>query len=145
MYPVSDARIRLENQSAVNTEGDYVLYWMTAYRRLGWNFALQHAADRARTLHKPLVILEILQVDYPYASQRLHKFILEGLAERAEQLHGSSVFHYPFVEREPGEGEGTPSGIGFQGLLCGGGRFPSLLSSLAWCEPPVTASEPNSK
>jgi deoxyribodipyrimidine photo-lyase len=79
---------------------------MTGYRRLGWNFALQRAAETARALNKPLVILEILQIDYPYASHRLHRFILEGMAERARDLRDSSVLHYPFVEAEEGEARG---------------------------------------
>jgi len=79
---------------------------MTAYRRLHWNFALQHAADLARGFGKPLVILEALRLDYPYASHRLHRFILEGIAERARELEGEGVLHYPFVERQKGEGKG---------------------------------------
>jgi len=79
---------------------------MTAFRRLEWNFALQHAVGLARSLSKPLVLLEVLKVDYPYAGPRFHRFILEGMADRAGALRGKGVLHYPFVEREPGEGEG---------------------------------------
>ncbi len=106
MTPVPDERIRDGNRGSVNPGGRYVLYWMTAYRRLGWNFALQRAAEEARRLGLPLVILEALRVDYPHASPRLHQFILQGMAERAEALRGSPVLHLPFVEREPGEGRG---------------------------------------
>ncbi|MBT8395476.1 MAG: deoxyribodipyrimidine photolyase [Gemmatimonadetes bacterium] len=106
MNTVPDYRIRLGNKLPMNPEGDYVLYWMTAYRRLGWNFALQRSTEIARSLGKPLVILEILQVDYPYASPRLHAFILEGMAERSRALQGTPVVHYPFIEQEVGEGKG---------------------------------------
>ena len=55
-----------------------VLYWMIAARRPSFNFAL----DRA--LHgpgywKPIVILEALRVDYPLASDRLHRFVIDGM------------------------------------------------------------------
>jgi deoxyribodipyrimidine photo-lyase len=79
---------------------------MTSFRRLHWNFALQHAADLARGLGRPLVILEILHLDDPFTNQRLHRFDLEGLSERAKALVGVGVFHYPFVERVTGEGRG---------------------------------------
>ncbi len=106
MTTVPEVRVREANKAQQNPEGDYVLYWMTAYRRLGWNFALQHAAELARSLGKPLVILEVLLVDYPYANLRLHRFMLEGMAERSRMLRGGSVRHYPFVERDSGESEG---------------------------------------
>jgi len=103
---VPDTRIRPGSPHGLNPEGGYVLYWMTAFRRLGWNFALQHAADLSRDLSKPLVVLETLLADYPYASHRLHRFILDGMAERSRKLVGGPALHYPFVEREGGEARG---------------------------------------
>jgi deoxyribodipyrimidine photo-lyase len=112
MTTVPEIRIRQGNEKRTNPAGSFVLYWMTAYRRLGWNFSLQHAADLARKLGKPLVILEALRVDYPYASHRLHRFILDGMEERARALEGTPVLHYPFVERAPGEGRGLLEKMG---------------------------------
>jgi deoxyribodipyrimidine photo-lyase len=106
MTTVPEARITPGNREKLNHGGGYVLYWMTAFRRLRWNFALEHAADIARGLGKPLVILETLFADYPYASHRLHKFILDGMAERLRDLRGGPAFYYPFVERNPGEAGG---------------------------------------
>src|SRR5690606_18850281 len=51
-------------QAEVNRSGRYVLYWMIAQRRLRSHFALQRAADWARRLSLPLVVLEPLEVDY---------------------------------------------------------------------------------
>jgi deoxyribodipyrimidine photo-lyase len=106
MTTVPDLRVRRANEGDVNGDGDYVLYWMTAFRRLEWNFALQHAADLSRELALPLVILEILRADYPYASHRLHRFILQGMRERGEALAGTGVLHHPFVEERGGEAGG---------------------------------------
>jgi deoxyribodipyrimidine photo-lyase len=58
---VPDIRIQVLNASSVNGAGDFVLYWMIAHRRVHWNFALQRAAQWARELGKPLVILEALR------------------------------------------------------------------------------------
>jgi len=54
--------------------GDYVLYWMQAYRRLERNHALDEALRRADEAGKPLVVYEGLRLDYPWASVRHHRF-----------------------------------------------------------------------
>ena len=71
MTSVPELRIRHGNRSLPNPEGDFVLYWMTAHRRLGWNFALQHATDLAREYRKPLIILETLS---RFVSRRLSRY-----------------------------------------------------------------------
>jgi deoxyribodipyrimidine photo-lyase len=43
-------------------DGDYVLYWMTAFRRTTYNFALQRAVEQANELGKPLLVFEALEV-----------------------------------------------------------------------------------
>jgi deoxyribodipyrimidine photo-lyase len=101
-----DTRIQPCNSAPIRPEGEFVLYWMTAFRRLGWNFALEHAADHARQLGKPLVILEPLRAGYRWASDRFHRFVLDGMAEHAHRLAGSNVHYYPYVEPLPGKGKG---------------------------------------
>jgi len=90
----------------VNADGDFVLYWMTAFRRVSWNFALDRAVDWARELQKPLLVLEALRCDYLWASDRLHTFVLEGMAHNARQLTKGPAIYYPYVERAQGEGRG---------------------------------------
>src|SRR3954463_5639360 len=79
---------------------------MTTARRLQANFALQHAVQRAAALGKPLVILEALRCDYPHASDRLHAFVLQGMAGHAAALAKTSVTYYPYVEPRKGAGSG---------------------------------------
>jgi deoxyribodipyrimidine photo-lyase len=126
MTSVPQIRVRSVNSEGVNPGGNYVLYWMTAYRRLGWNFALQHAADLARSLGKPLVILEILLADYPYASPRFHRFMLDGMAERSHALKDMPVFHYPFVEPNPGEGDGLLPALASKACCLVGDDYPAF-------------------
>jgi deoxyribodipyrimidine photo-lyase len=99
---------------------------MTAFRRLGWNFALQHAVELAVELGKPLIILETLTIDYPYASQRLHRFILQGMAERNRALRSGPAVHYPFVERRPGETSGLIATLARQACTVVADEFPSF-------------------
>lgn len=102
---------RLNDGSTMRADGRFVVYWMTSARRLEYNFALQHAVDCCRELRRPLVILEAVRCDYPFASDRLHRFILDGMAGHADALAGSPVRYLPYVEPEPGAGKGLLAAI----------------------------------
>jgi len=74
---------------------------MIATRRTEWNFALQRAAQWARELKKPLVVFEPLRVGYRWASDRLHRFVIDGMAENAAHiaaLKNPGLIYYPYVE-----------------------------------------------
>jgi deoxyribodipyrimidine photo-lyase len=79
---------------------------MIAARRLQWNFALQRAVEYACDLRLPLVVLEALDVDYPWASDRLHAFVVQGMAVNARLAARSPALYIPFVEPAPGRGRG---------------------------------------
>ena len=103
---VPGLRVRALTSEPVRPGGDYVLYWMTATRRLGWSFALDRAVELAESLARPLLILEAIEVDYRWASDRHHRAILDGMAEHARALDGSPVGYHPYVEPSPGAGRG---------------------------------------
>ncbi len=103
---VPPGRIRALVDRPVEPGGRYVLYWMTAARRLAWSFALDRAIELARELSRPLLVLEALRVDYPWASDRLHRFVLQGMVENRARAARSPVFFYPYVEPEKGAGRG---------------------------------------
>jgi deoxyribodipyrimidine photo-lyase len=103
---VPEIRVRACNGAPVRRDGDYVLYWMIAFRRLGWNFALERAAGWARELGRPLVVLEPLRCGYRWANDRIHRFVLDGMAGHAGRLSGSNVLYHPYVEPSPGAGRG---------------------------------------
>ena len=75
-------------------------------RRTTWNFGLQRAVERATELRKPLLVLEPLNCDYRWASDRLHRFILDGMAENGRRFARNPVFYYPYVEPAKGAGKG---------------------------------------
>jgi len=115
--PAPALRVRAVNDGSIRRDGDYVLYWMIANRRPAWSFALQHAAAHAATLARPLLILEALRCDYPWASDRLHGFILEGMAANRRHLATRPVTYHPYVERAPGEGRGLLESLARQACL----------------------------
>ena len=93
-----DRRIRKLNDAAVRADGRYVLYWCRWNRRVDANHALAFAAGLANQLDLPLLFLESLTCDYPYASDRLHTFALQGMPETAARLRklgAGCVFHIP--------------------------------------------------
>ena len=103
---IPEVRIRTLNRHQVRKDGDYVLYWMIAFRRVHWNFALDHAVELARELDKPLVLFEALRCGYAWACDRFHKFVMDGMAEKIGALADAPVRYYPYVEPEPDADKG---------------------------------------
>lgn len=103
---VPQLRIRAANDRDLQATGQFVLYWMIANRRTRWNFSLQRALEWAAELKKPLVILEALRCDYQWASDRLHRFVIQGMIDNSAALRKASVTYFPYLERQPGAGSG---------------------------------------
>ncbi len=93
-----EARLRRLNGERANAAGEYVVYWIQAYRRLDHNHALDYALRCAREMNKPLVVYEGLRLDYPWASRRLHHFILEGMWDNVLRARDRGINYWPFVE-----------------------------------------------
>lgn len=110
-------RLEVRNDRPVNPKGDFILYWMISSRRTSWNFALDEAIEWAKELKKPLVVLEALRCDYQWASDRMHLFILEGMAENARRFQSSRVHYYPYAEKRKGEGKGLLSALAARSCL----------------------------
>jgi deoxyribodipyrimidine photo-lyase len=99
---------------------------MTATRRPSHNFALEHAAGLARDLRKPLLVLEALRVDYPHASDRLHSFILDGMAANAASFAGAGALYYPYVEPAVGAGKGLLAALAERSCCAVTDDFPAF-------------------
>ena len=103
---VPEIRIRTINEQPVDGDGDYVLYWMVAARRPGWNFSLDRAVEWCNMVGKPLLVFEPLRCGYRWASDRFHRFVLQGMADNSKEFSKHSVCYYPYVESAVGEGRG---------------------------------------
>lgn len=101
-----ELRIRRLNAAPMNETGDYVLYWMIAARRTSFNFGLDRAVAWARQFSRPLVIFEPLRIDYPWASDRLHRFVLDGMTDKRSLFNNIPAYYYPYVEPEKDAGRG---------------------------------------
>ncbi len=119
-------RIRAANSRSLRQDGVRVVYWMIASRRVRFNFGLQRAADWSRGLGLPLVVLEALRCDYPWASDRLHRFIIDGMANTAAALEGKSVTYYAYVEQDRGAGSGLLEALAADAAVVVTDDFPTF-------------------
>jgi deoxyribodipyrimidine photo-lyase len=124
MSCVPSLRVHPANAQLERPDGRYVLYWMIAARRTRWNFALDRAVEHARRLRRPLLILEALRCGSPWASDRLHRFVLEGMADHAAELARRGVRYYPYIEPEPGAGRGLLEALARQAAVVVTDEFP---------------------
>jgi len=76
---------------------------MIATRRSSSNFALDRAIAWAVELGLPVVVLEALRVDYEFASDRLHRFIIDGMADNLKSFSRSEILDYPYVAARVGQ------------------------------------------
>ena len=121
---VNELRIQSCNDALVNADGNFVLYWMIANRRLHSNFALQHAVDRAVELGKPLLIFEALRCGYKWASDRLHRFVMQGMSDNRIVAARHNVTYFPYVEPESGAGSGLLQELADQSCVVVTDDFP---------------------
>lgn len=122
-------RVRDGNTATVRGDGRYVLYWMIAFRRTGWNFALQRAVAWAKELRKPLVVFEPLRCGYPWASDRFHHFVLQGMADNAARLaplRERGVWYYPYVEPAKDADKGLLAALAAEACLVVADDYPAF-------------------
>jgi deoxyribodipyrimidine photo-lyase len=93
---MQSSRVRLLNSEAPRDGARYVLYWAQMNRRVESNHALLHAVELANGWGLPVLFYEGLTCSYPYANDRFHTFILQGVPHTGrtlEQLGIGYVFH----------------------------------------------------
>jgi deoxyribodipyrimidine photo-lyase len=98
------SRVTKLNNASENKKGRYVLYWMQMFKRASHNYALNFAIQMANERRLPLVVYEGLTFSYPWASDRFHTFILEGVEEKQAEFSERGiryVFYLQRNERDP--------------------------------------------
>jgi deoxyribodipyrimidine photo-lyase len=92
------------NERRIQPEGDFVLYWMQTTQRLDENWALRYATLEADRLGRPLLIHQGLDPTYPYASDRIHTFVLEGARELSRRARELGYAYQFVIRRTPMDG-----------------------------------------
>lgn len=121
---VPPIRVHPCNEAPVRREGDYVLYWMIAARRVRWNFALDRAVEWSLRLGKPIVIFEALRRDFPWQNDRLRQFVIDGMHANGRSLQGTNAFYYPYLESEPNQGRGLLEALASRACVIVTDEFP---------------------
>src|SRR5690606_25533617 len=88
------------NDRKVDERGRYVLYWMQMYKRASANHALTWAIRKANELELPLVVYEGLKYYYPWASDRLHTFILEGVEDKRREFKKLGIRDIFYLQKD---------------------------------------------
>jgi deoxyribodipyrimidine photo-lyase len=123
---IPELRISAANRAGVRAGGEFVLYWMISARRTRWNFALDRAAEWAVELGKPLLVLEALRCDYPWASDRHHRFVLDGMRDQARAFAGAGVGYHPYLEPTRGAGQGLLEALARSAAVVVTDEFPAF-------------------
>lgn len=93
---IEPERVRPLNSDQPRSNARYVLYWAQMNRRVESNHALAYAAEIANNAGIPLLVYEALTCTYNDANDRLHTFVLEGVAPSAaalKDLHIGYLFY----------------------------------------------------
>ena len=124
MQRVPNIRIRSLNDFPSRNDGQFVLYWMTAFRRSRSNFALQRAIEWSERLQRPLLVLEAIRTHYRWSSDRFHQFIIDGMIDNQVAFAKSKATYYPYIEMETGDGKGLVETLSKQACLIVTDDFP---------------------
>ncbi len=147
---LNQARLVRLNDQPIAKSGEFVLYWMQMQRRFFHNHSLDYAIKCANELSKPLVVYEGLRLDYPWASVRLHQFILEGMKDNAAFAKKLGFTYWPFVETPKNPGRGLLSRLAARAALVVTDDFPCFIIPgqsarfASWVDRAVIAVDSNS-
>jgi deoxyribodipyrimidine photo-lyase len=104
-----DLRIHATGEPGPRSGGEHVLYWMQSTFRARDNQALHFAVQQANALKVPVVVYHGLRHDYPWASDRLHTFILESVADLYREFEELGIQYAFYLERNGNDAEARRS------------------------------------
>lgn len=99
---------------------------MVAARRSEFNFGLQRAVIASEQFNRPLIIFEPLRSGYRWANDRLHWFIMQGMADNFRAFTETSALYFPWLERKPGESRGLLEALASEACVVITDDFPAF-------------------
>lgn len=115
------------NDKPVNGNARYVLYWMQMFKRTSHNHALIWAIRKANELNLPLVVYEGLKYYYPWASDRLHTFILEGVEEKRREFERLGIRYIFYLQKGENSPKNTVAALAKDAALIVTDDFPCFI------------------
>jgi len=123
---LSNRVIRL-NDAPANTKGRYILYWMQMFKRVSHNYALNFAIQTANERALPLVVYEGLKFYYPWANDRIHRFILEGVEEKYVALAKRGIRYVFYLQRNSRDPKNTVTRLAKEAALIVTDDYPCFI------------------
>ncbi len=120
-------RVVALNDKPVNRGARYVLYWMQMFKRVDNNHALIWAIRKANELKLPLVVYEGLKYYYPWASDRLHTFILEGVEEKLREFERLGIRYIFYLQKDASSPRNTVASLAKDAALIVTDEFPCFI------------------
>jgi len=121
------SRVTKLNDAPENTKARYVLYWMQMYKRASHNYALNFAIQLANERGLPLVVYEGLKYYYPWASDRIHTFILEGVAEKHQEFAQRGIRYVFYLQRSEHDPKNTLTRLAKDGAVLVTDDYPCFI------------------
>lgn len=115
------------NDKAPNANARYVLYWMQMFKRTSYNHALIWAIRKANELKLPLVVYEGLKYYYPWASDRIHTFILEGVEEKRKEFERLGIRYIFYLQKDQSSQKNTVAALAKDAALIVTDDFPCFI------------------
>ncbi|MCW5961490.1 MAG: deoxyribodipyrimidine photo-lyase [Pyrinomonadaceae bacterium] len=122
-----DERVTLLNDEPENKNAKYVLYWMQMFKRTSHNHALKFAIEQANERKLPLVVYEALKYYYPWASDRIHTFILEGVEEKRKEFKKLGITYVFYLQKDKNAPKQTVKKIAQDAALLITDDFPCFI------------------
>ncbi len=120
-------RVQLLNDKKENKSAKYVLYWMQVYKRVHDNHALDFAIEKANELNLPLVVYEGLKFYYPWASDRIHTFILEGVEQKRVEFKNLGATYVFYLQTDKDAPKQTVKKLAAKAALIVTDDFPCFI------------------
>lgn len=120
-------RVQLLNDKSANNDGKYILYWMQMFKRTTHNHALNFAIEQANERKLPLVVYEGLKFYYPWASDRIHTFILEGVEEKRKEFEKRGIKYIFYLQKDEKSPKDTVAKIAKDAVLLVTDDFPCFI------------------
>lgn len=115
------------NDKKIRRSARYVLYWMQMFKRAQYNHALTWAIRKANELELPLVVYEGLKYYYPWANDRLHTFILQGVQGTRKALESRGIRYLFYLQSDENSPRDTIARLAKDAALIVTDDFPCFI------------------
>lgn len=124
---VDSARVVVVKDAPLRSGRDFVLYWCMVNHRVAENHALDVAIALGNHLGLPVVAYQALRPDYPHASDRLHGWAIEGMAELPAAYAARHIPYWLELPHNPREHKPRLARLGKRAAAVVSDLFPTFI------------------